>query len=144
MAEDRSLAEKMLLHRQQQLEAILEDPRQIEPVKHEVMRELQTIHEHQAETFLELSHAVRRTADVVDRMLLRLHGTLTKAADPLGNPHPVQRAFALHLLFYLFMPSIQAGGYVYLPPEGVVWASERGASERGSLNDSAGERSPSR
>ena len=120
VTEDRAAAEKFLLARQQQLEAILEDDLQFEPVKQEAMRELRQIHVHQAQTFLELSEAVRRTREIVDKMLLRLHGALTKANDPRGNPHPVQRAFAMHLLFYLFMPSILAGGYVYLPPEGVV------------------------
>jgi hypothetical protein len=132
LPEDRVMAEKLSLLRQEQLEAILHDDLQFEPVKHEAMRELEQIHAHQGEAFLEFSQEIHRTTDFVDKMLLRLHGALTMANDPLGNPHPVQRAFAMHLLFYLFVPTILAGGYVYLPPTGVAWSSSGSSSSSSS------------
>src|SRR5262249_25318133 len=123
------------LHRkQQELEALLEDEDQIEPVKEEVQRELEAIYHFQKHNASRIRTSAEKAADAVGKAIKRLYRHLAGAVDAQGNPHAVLRSFAEHLKEYLLLPSGRCGElsgvrtsqnlggcFVYRPPEGVVW-----------------------
>jgi hypothetical protein len=123
------------LHRKQcELERLLEDPDQTEPVKAEAQRDLEAIYAHRHQHLRRARRAAYKAADAVGKAIKRLYVHLAEATDGLGSPHPVLRAFAEHLREHLLMPSGRACGeagcttrggfggcFTYQPPPGVVW-----------------------
>jgi hypothetical protein len=125
---------RALWRRQRELERVLEDRLEIEPVKAEALRELEEVTE-----FLRTSpwlsrHGAERCVQAVTTAIRRLHGHLAAALDGEGKPHPVLQGFARHLHEHLLVPSGRGGGYrgagtasapagsfTYEPPPGVVW-----------------------
>jgi len=94
--------------KQRALEKILDGPGETEVEKIEAQRELIFL-EHLLETyFIELIPPGEKTAERIASELLDLYASLAAALDAQGNPHPVIRAFALHLLVCVVMPSIRA------------------------------------
>jgi hypothetical protein len=118
---------KALLHKQQALEAILDSEHELDPVKQEALRELIKIHDLQETYFVSIADTFQTTGDMVFDYLRQLHASLTTALDGQGDPQPVLRAFAHHLLFCLLAPSHQASvpdrtaRLIYRPPAGVAW-----------------------
>jgi hypothetical protein len=115
-------AVKSLLRRQDFLETIIYDPDECEPSKREALRELEHVQSQQQKFAKEIIGNDHQTAEIVSRSLFGLLNSLTTALDCRGNPHRIARAFALHLLLEVFMPSARRGGYVYEPMDGTSWS----------------------
>jgi len=90
------------------LEKILDHPDSDEVLKAEAERELVFIHQLQETYFVELIPPGEKTAERITTDLLDLYARLSAALDAQGNPHPIIRAFALHLLVCVLMPSVRA------------------------------------
>jgi hypothetical protein len=137
---DTAEAARNLHRKQQELEALLEDEDQIEPVKAEAQRELEAIYAFQKQHATRIRTSAEKAADAVGKAIKRLYHHLNSSVDEQGRPHRVLRAFAEHLKRYLLLPSGRCGGagglraaenfggcFVYQAPDGVEW---RGALER--------------
>jgi hypothetical protein len=145
-------AVRALWRRQRQLERVLEDRREIEPVKAEALRELEEVTE-----FLRTSpwlsrQGAERCVRAVSVAVKRFHAHLAEAVDAEGRPDPVLQDFARHLHGHLLMPSgrgcrgewrrlamVPAGCFIYHPPRGVVWA---GDERRAAPSPKSEDRSP--
>jgi hypothetical protein len=125
---------RTLWRRQRELERVLEDRHEIEPVKAEALRELEEITEHLRQSPWLSRHGAERCALAVNVAIKRLHARLAAAVDAAGKPDAVLRAFALHLLEFLLVPSGRGGAhartqavpklpgcFIYTPPPGVEW-----------------------
>ena len=134
MGLDDAAAVRVLWRRQRALERVLTDEQESEPVKAEALRELEEITEFLRKSPWRSRGGAERCVRAVTRAIKRLHARLAGAVDAKGLPHPVLRAFALHLHEYLLVPSGRGGGYAraqassgsagcltYEPPPGVIW-----------------------
>jgi len=141
---------RALWRRQRELERVLEDRLEIEPVKAEALRELEELTERLRLSPWLSHHGAERCARAVAVAIQRLHARLAAAVDAQGRPDGVLRRFALHLHEYLLVPSGRGGSYarrqaqaapgcfIYVPPPDVVWEV---ASPKSEVRDqrSAGE-----
>jgi len=125
---------RALWRRQRELERVLGDRLEIEPVKAEALRELEEVTEFLRKSPWLSRHGAERCARAVGVAIKRLHAHLAAAVDAEGRPDAVLRAFALHLHEYLLVPSGRGGAYakaqavagfggcfIYQPPGGVGW-----------------------
>jgi hypothetical protein len=123
-----------LRRKQLQLEAILEQENESEPVKAEVLAELEGIYDFQKRNPLRATDAAQSVVRAVRRAIIRFHEHLTDSLDPQGRPHPVLRGFAAHLEKCLLIPSARyskagharnragaAGYFTYEPTPGIAW-----------------------
>src|ERR1039458_9681291 len=127
---------RSLRRRQHALEAVLDDRHEIEPVKAEVLRELEGIADSLRQSSWRSHECARKCTRGVSLAIQLLLAHLARAVDVEGRPHPVLQAFAQHLENYLLIPSgrertqagVQADGhsgwYIYAPPPGVVWEAQ--------------------
>jgi hypothetical protein len=135
---DEAQAGRTLLRKQGELEALLDDDSQSEPVKAEALRELEAIAEFQRKHAGRAADSAERTVRAVRMAIRRLHHNLAHALDASGHPHRVLRAFALHLHKHILIPSgrysglramraraERAGSFIYEPPPEVIWESQR-------------------
>jgi hypothetical protein len=90
------------------LEKILDHPGRTDVEKAEAEREVIYLEHLLATYFVELIPPGEETAARIATDLLDLYASLAAARDALGNPHRVIRAFALHLLICVVMPSVRA------------------------------------
>jgi hypothetical protein len=126
-------AVRALWRRQRELEQVLEDRLEIEPVKAEAQRELEEITEHLRKSPWLSCHGAERCARAVAVAINRLHAHLAAAVDAEGRPDTVLRAFARHLHDHLLLPSGRGGSYaragawtlpgcfIYVPLPGTKW-----------------------
>jgi hypothetical protein len=124
---------RTLWRRQRELERVLEDRHEIEPVKAEALRALEEITEHLRQSPWLSRHGAERCALAVNVAIKRLHDRLAAAVDAAGKPNSVLRAFALHLHGHLLLPSGRGGShsragawtlpgcFIYVPPKGILW-----------------------
>jgi hypothetical protein len=130
-------AVRALWRRQRALERVLEDDREIEPVKAEALRELEEITEFLRKSPWRSRGGAERCVRAVAMAIRRFHTHLAGAVDAQGEPHSVLQALARHLREHLLTPSGRggdhrkaralspfAGCYTYEPPPGVVWSAE--------------------
>jgi len=94
---DDAEAIRNLRRKQQELEALLEDEDQIEPVKAEAQRELEAIYQFQKHNAPRIRTSAEKAADAVGKAIKRLYRHLANAVDAQGDPHPGLRSFAEHL-----------------------------------------------
>ena len=124
-----------MLRKQKELEAILDDDAESEPVKAEALRELEAIVDFQRRHGSRTEDNAEKTVRAVRRAITRLHERLEQAKDASGRPHPVLGPFAAHLKKHLLSPSFRysghggardrggfAGCFTYEPPPGVTWS----------------------
>ena len=83
--------------RERELEAVLDDDEEIEPVKAEALRELEAIADFMRKHPWRSRDCVERCARAVSRAIRCLHARLAVAVDSEGKPDPVLQAFARHL-----------------------------------------------
>jgi hypothetical protein len=127
-------AVRALWRRQRELERVLADRLEIEPVKAEALRELEEVTEYLRKSPWLSRHGADRCVEAVATAIGRFHAHLAGALDAEGKPDAVLRAFAPHLLEHLLAPSgrgcgragtwlasVPAGCFTYEPPSGVVW-----------------------
>ena len=137
-------AVRALWRRQRELERVLADRLEIEPVKAEALRELEEVTEYLRTSPWRSRHGAERSARAVAVAIKRFHTRLAGALDAEGKPDEVLRAFALHLQEHLLLPSgqgcghigkwvasVPAGCFTYEPPSGVVWQCGMRNSECG-------------
>jgi len=118
----------------QELEAILDDSDELEPVKAEALRELEQIVTLQRRHMRRSEDNAQKTVRAVRRAIARFHAHLEGAREAEGRPHAVLRQFAIHLETHLLIPSARYSGarralarrgrvgcFTYEPPPGVVW-----------------------
>jgi hypothetical protein len=129
-----------LWRRQRELERVLADRLEIEPVKAEALRELEELTERLRQSPWLSCHGAERCANAVAEAIRRFYTRLAAAVDAEGMPDEVLRAFALHLHECLLVPSGRGGSYarkqaeappgcfIYIPPPRVVWNGGSGAS----------------
>jgi hypothetical protein len=126
---------RAILRKEKELEAILDDENESEPVKAEALRELEAIAEFQRQHSRRTQDSAQRAVRAVRQAIIRFHQRLLMTLDRNGNPHPVLRPFAAHLEKHLLIPSARycgpvgtrargplAGCFTYDPPPGVTWA----------------------
>ena len=131
---DDAAAIRALWRRQRELEAVMDDPQQIEPVKAEALREFEEVSDYLRKSPWRGRHSAGRCVRAVSAAIKRLHARLAQATDAEARPHPVLQAFARHLHEYLLVPSGRGGGlawarafgsvsgcFVYQPPRGIIW-----------------------
>jgi hypothetical protein len=113
---------KILLHKEKRLEAIVDREDEDDVVRIEALRELIVLDELTRVYFSRIAHEATNAGEAVSETLRELHTTLATAVDARGNPHPVIRDFAMHLLHYVLMPSDRVSAkekvalFVYRPP----------------------------
>ena len=125
-----------LWRRQRELEHILADGREIEPVKAEALRELEYVCDHLRSNRWLSAQGAERCVRAVGAAIRRFHTHLLDSVDAEGRPDPVLREFAGHLQSHLLSPSgrgcrgewrwlamVPAGCFIYVPPARVVWRS---------------------
>jgi hypothetical protein len=124
---------RALRQKQKELERIVDDRNEIEPVKAEAMRELQEIYEFQRRNPWRTRDCAQKTVRAVSMAIRRFRQHLATGTTANGGRHPVLRAFARHLDNYLVVPSarggydrprfadILAGCFGYRPPASTVW-----------------------
>ncbi len=121
--------------RRRELEALLEDDGEIEPVKAEAQRELEALYRYEGTSEWQARDCAQKAADAVGKAIKRFQHHLAQAVDAEGRPHALLRAFAEHLRQHLLVPSgracghggfrqhrVYGGCFTYCPPPGVVWA----------------------
>jgi hypothetical protein len=134
---------RSLRRRQHALEAVLDDRHEIEPVKAEVLRELEGIADSLRQSSWRSHECARKCTRAVSLAIQLLLAHLARAVDAEGRPHPVLQAFARHLERHLLVPSGLAclpgevrvaaafnGWFTYEPPPGVAWAAGEGLSPK--------------
>jgi hypothetical protein len=129
---------RTLRRRQHALEAVLDDRQEIEPVKAEVLRELEGIADSLRQSSWRSQECARKCTRAVSLAIQLLLAHLARAVDVEGRPHPVLQAFARHLEEHLLIPSGRergeggeqaealSGWYLYVPPSGVAWTAGEG------------------
>jgi hypothetical protein len=129
---------RALWRRQRALERVLEDDREIEPVKAEAQRELEEITERLRKSPWRSRHGAERCARAVAVAIKRLHARLAAAVNGEGKPDAVLRAFALHLHEYLLVPSGRGGAYARAQAvsgsSSPIWAGVSGVSRSGATH----------
>ena len=129
-------AVQALWRRQRQLEHVLADRHESEPVKAEALQELEEVTEFLRTSQWLSRHGAERCVHAVSTAITRFHARLTRSVEP------VLQDFALHLYAHLLLPSgrggraehwvseVPAGCFTYEPPKGVVWAGDEVGSPK--------------
>ena len=131
---DDAEAARALRKKQLELEALVDDEHQSEPIKAEALLELEAIYQFQRANPWRSRSTAQKCVRAVTMAIKRFHEHLAKAVDTEGNPHPVLRCFARHLRDHLLIPSGRyagagraraqtgvAGCFTYEPPRGITW-----------------------
>jgi hypothetical protein len=139
---DDAEAVRDLRRKVRQLEAVLADVLESEPVKAEARRERDEILEWLRKNPWRSQDCAQKCVRAVSKAITRLQSHLARGVDAEGNVHPVLQAFAEHLRQHLLVPSGRGGGqggarlasalagcFTYEPPPGVVW-EKRTTDER--------------
>ncbi|MCX6929479.1 MAG: hypothetical protein NT154_40630 [Verrucomicrobia bacterium] len=155
MGLEAAAAVRALWRRQRELERVLADRLEIEPVKAEALRELEEVTEFLRKSPWLSRHGAERCARAVGEAIRRFHARLAGALDAEGKPDEVLQAFARHLHEYLLVPSgrgcgragcwvaaVPAGCFTYEPPTGVVWEVGSRESKVLCLKSTGGVQSP--
>jgi hypothetical protein len=141
---DEADAVRNLRRRERELEALLDDDDEIEPVKAEALRELEAIADFMRQHPWRSRDCVQKCAREVRLAIRCLHARLAVAVDAERKPDAVLQAFARHLDEHLLIPSdgggipgrfrlgaALPGWFTYEPPRGVVWKCGVGSGECG-------------
>ena len=105
---DRAEALRLLRRRERALHQILDSPDALDPVKSEALDELLELELRQQEHMHDFAGAAQRSGELIWASLIKLYNSLALAVDVRGQPHPLIRKFARHLLVHLLMPSRRA------------------------------------
>ena len=116
-------AVRALWRRQRELDRVLEDRQESEPVTAESLRELEEVTEYLRTSPWRSRHGAERCAQAVSVAIRRFRTHLAGAVDAAGRPDVVLQAFAQHLYGHLLVASGRGGerALTYTPPPGVGW-----------------------
>ena len=128
---DEAEAVRNLRRRERELEVVLDDDEEIEPVKAEALRELEAIVDFMRQHPWRSRDCVQKCAREVGLAIRCLHARLAVAVDTEGKPDAALRAFAQHIDEHLLIPSdgggipgrfrlgaALPGWFTYEPPRG--------------------------
>jgi len=131
---DDAQAMRALFRKEKELEAILDDPDESEPVKAEALRDLEAIAEFQRKYHRRSRTNAQRAAHSVRAAIARFHEHLAEAAR--ANHDPALASFADHINKHILIPSRRftgqgnryarsglAGCVTYEPPPNFNWHS---------------------
>src|ERR1017187_4091481 len=131
---DEAEAVRNMRRRERELEVVLDEDEEIEPVKAEALRELEAIADFMRQHPWRGRDCVLKCAREVGLAIRCLHARLAVAVDVEGKPDAALRAFAQHIDEHLLIPSdgggipgrfrlgaALPGWFTYEPPKGVVW-----------------------
>src|ERR1041385_2697677 len=134
LALDDAEAAHALYRKQIQLENLVDDGDQTDPVKEEAQRELLAIYDFQNKNLSRTNNTAQKAADAVGKALKRLHTRLAGATTLDDQPHLDRKSFAQFIRQFILIPSGRlcghgglrsinpaAGCFTYTPPPGVVW-----------------------
>ena len=134
MGLEEAAAVRALWRGQRELERVLADRLEIEPVKAEALRELEEITEYLRQSPWLSRHGAERCVRAVTAAMKRFYSHLAGGVDVEGKPDEVLQAFAMHLRKHLLILSGRggahtrkqafsgfAGCFIYRSPRGVVW-----------------------
>jgi hypothetical protein len=123
---------RALRARERELENLLRDEDQTDPVREEALRELKEIADFQRKSPWRTRDNAQKCVRAVSMAITRLHKHLAEARDIHGRPDLVSRAFANHINRRILIPSgrggnhggarfitSDAGCFTYKPP--VTW-----------------------
>jgi hypothetical protein len=132
---DNAIATRAVLRKQEELEELLQDEDQIEPIRLEAQRDLIALYDYEKSTGPKVRDSAQKAVRAVRMAINRFYARLLNSRDATGNPHPVLREFAAHLEKHLLLPSARhtlargrltrselAGRFTYEPPPGVTWS----------------------
>jgi hypothetical protein len=121
--------------KEREWEAVLDDEDASEAEKNEALQKLEELAAFQRRHAMRSKGNAEKLVRAVRVAITRLHANLAKATDEKGQPHPVLRPFADHLVKHLITPSARyngrmgartragvAGRFTYEPPPGVAWS----------------------
>ena len=109
------------------LENIAADPDEPTPVRHETHHLLLYLHRTLRDPQPPEIQTSQSSGENILAGLIYLYNTLATATGRQGNPTQVERAFAIHLLATIIIPSIQytlqlgSPHFIYQPPPGITW-----------------------
>jgi len=140
LALDDAEGARALFMKQQELERIVHDEEESEPVKQEALRDLEAIYSFQRKNVSRTRSVAQKASDSVGKAIKRFYGRLARAVNSDGSPNVVLRAFALHIKERILIPSGRGlchggcrpaegcGGFFrYDSAEGVVWSPHSAA-----------------
>jgi hypothetical protein len=105
IALDDAEAARRLYRKQRELEALIDDVNTIEAVRDEAYEQLKQILEFQKKNISKTSSQAQKASHAVGMAVKRLYKRLATAFDAHGNPRPILRAFAQHILDRILLPS---------------------------------------
>src|SRR5262249_22318252 len=111
LALDDALAMRQVLRQQAQLEALLENEDEIDPVKEEAMRQLELLYQHEKQHSSKVRDTAAKASDAVGKAIKRLSRRLAASLNADRSPNHVLHSFADHLNRYLLVPSGRWGGH---------------------------------
>jgi hypothetical protein len=115
-------ATRLLEIKKTQLEAILDNPNEPAEVKNEALQESVIVYQLQEAYARESLKTNQRLTRNINASFRKLLNDLASAEDFYGRPQQILRAFGRHLLLYIFLPTMRAGGnYTYEKPAGIIW-----------------------
>jgi hypothetical protein len=133
---DDAKAMRAIWKKQQELEAILDDESESEPVKAEALRELEAIVEFQRQHGRRSQDSAQRSAKIVAQSLRRFYQHLMAASNSDNAAHKwISAQLAVHVQKYILTPTRRftnlhgncgrrhiAGCFTYDSPPGSVWS----------------------
>jgi hypothetical protein len=102
---DDAKAMRAIWIKQQELEAILDDESESEPVKAEALRELEAIVEFQRQHGRRSQDSAHRAVDAVRKAIGRFHCHLENADGTTGNSNPVCHRISFYIKEHIRIPS---------------------------------------
>ena len=124
---------KGLAGRLRELQVILDDDNEIEPVKAEARVEFEQLSALRHRRVLRTADQAQLAMDGINKTLRRFCRRLATARDARGRPHPVLREFSEHLENCLLLPArrflgskqkYRGGSYDYRPEPPIRWVVE--------------------
>jgi hypothetical protein len=113
---ERSQVLKLLHNRERALHRLIDASNSPEVVKNEALDELLQVNGQEQQVENDgLRPSASSDFDPISKAILEFYNELALALDACGNPHPVLRPFARHLLLYVLIPSIKASRGRLLP-----------------------------
>ncbi|HEY5909661.1 MAG TPA: hypothetical protein VJA21_03550 [Verrucomicrobiae bacterium] len=134
LALDDAQAIRAMYRKQKELEAILDDASESEPVKAEALRELEEVVAYLNHHAPRSKDAARNAAETLRLSIRRLHARLLASTGTNGKPHPTLKQFAAHIETYILTPrpkwpgppsalarNAPAGCITYDPTPAITW-----------------------
>jgi hypothetical protein len=124
---DDSHIRDILVKKQRALEAIIDNPEESSYDRAAAAAQLKFLLGLQKSHAADIADPDDTSAETILTEIRLLHSRLCHAVDVRGNPNETLRAFARHILLYIYIPSVRASLlagvtlFTYEPPLGITW-----------------------